>query len=712
MYLMKSYYYDGSKQKSNKSRPFGPWVRQEIEEIPFARTNEGTALRDMIARAQVAILNPGEDHKRFLDKSFDPELPRSSQAKFSPNVIRLDIFSSEVADLSLFDLPGVISVPESEDERYLVDLVEQLVKTYIQSKASINLLCLPMNNDSANSKAANLIQRYADKTSTLGVLTKPDLYQRTESFQQWLDILQGRKFTFGHGYFVVCNAADVKVDHATAREAESSFFSEDPWINLPLAGMADRFGTQNLATALQILLEQQIRHNLPTIRQKIGDAIMHNQAELSQIPPRLETSAVLVVAQNLSDFKHRLAALFAVSSTNNYFCKAWKAMAKDFRDVLEKTKPKMRKRTRAEEARMERLGRLSATPVTPRSDDPQQVVDLDSEPERNNTEAGKRKREGPWASCDGIGCEFYLDDVRKIILETSSSNIGELVDPKAIDHMCQQSMQHWHEPLTVLHGHVRTLVVSNIRQLAAKTFAPHRQDTRLYKTVIQKIKEVLTEVIDTHQIKGENMLQIEVQVPFTTNDAEMTRQKGLVSDLLKKARKHQRLYDLNVIDVTPRKTKVKEDALPPDQFELEIETFSDVRAYYSIAYSRFVDNICQGIQAVLFSECIKRLEAALDDLFKIHKKEGMSSPRSGRHKLLTCHTGERICEDLLAEDPNVTEWRESHEREIRRLEEAMSEVETIYSGDERSDGYSSTTNGVNGMSDLVHDIQNGYPEGM
>ena len=623
MYLMKSYYYDGSKQKSNKSRPFGPWVPQQMEEISFTKTNRQAALCDLIARAQVAILNPTEDPNKFLQRDFDPTLPRKIQAKFSPNVVRLDIFSSEVADLSLFDLPGVISVPESEDERYLVDLVEQLVRSYIQSKASINLLCLPMNNDSANSKAANLIQRYADKTSTLGVLTKPDLYQRTESFQQWLDILQGRKFTFGHGHFVVCNAADVTVDHATAREAESRFFSEEPWINLPLAKMAGRFGTQNLVAALQILLEQQIRHNLPTIRQTIGDAIMQNQAELTKLPPRLETSPVLVVAQNLFEFKHRLSALFALSSTDSYFCKAWKAMARDFRKVLETTKPKMRKRTRSEEARMERLGRLSATPATPRSDDLQQVVDLDSEPDQNATPAGKRKRDGPWASCAGIGCEFYLDDVRATKLAKSSSNISDLLDPRAIYHMCQQSMQHWEEPLTVLHGHVRVLFNNSVRQIAVETFAPHNQETRLHKTVSQTIKEVLTDVIGTHQTKGKDMFQIELKVPFTTNDDEMRRQKGLTLDLLRKARRHQRLSDLNAIETTPRKTKMKEDALPEDEFDKEIETFSSVRAYYSIAFARFADNICQGIQAVLFSECLKRLEAALEDLFKIHKREGM-----------------------------------------------------------------------------------------
>ena len=166
----------------------------------------------------------------------------------------------------------------------------------------------------------------------------------------------------------------------------------------------------------------------------------------------------------------------------------------------------MRKRTRAEEARMERLGRLSAAPTTP-SDD-RQIVDLDPEPDRNATPAGKRKRDDPWASCDGIGCEFYLDDVRTTKLEASSSNIPDLLDPRAIYHMCQQSMQHWHQPLKVLHGHVRGLIVNSIRRIAAETFAPHNEDTGLYKIVNQTIKEVLADVLRTHQMMGEYTLRI------------------------------------------------------------------------------------------------------------------------------------------------------------------------------------------------------------
>ena len=80
--------------------------------------------------------------------------------------------------------------------------------------------------------------------------------------------------------------------------------------------------------------------------------------------------------------------------------------------------------------------------------------------------------------------------------------------------------------------------------------------------------------------------------------------------------------------------------------------------------------------------------------------------------VLTCIIGEKICEELLAEDPDLRERRESHEREIDRLKQAMSEIELIYSGDERSEGHSSSTNDVNGMNDLIHEFQNGYPEGM
>ena len=576
VYLMKSFYFDGSKPKSGRSRRTSPWHRQNVEEIFFASTNERQELCGLIARAQAAILNPGEDHRIFLHHTFVEDGHREN-VKFSPNVIRLDIYSDDVADLSLFDLPGVISVPESEDERYLVDLVEDLVKSYVKSRASINLLALPMNNDSANSKAANLIQRYGDKERTIGVLTKPDLYQRTESFQQWLDILQGRKFSFGHGYFVVCNAADVNVDHGTARKAEHDFFQGEPWVTMPLTKMAHRFGTHNLAAELQHLLEDQIRQNLPTIREKINSAVVENQANLSRLPPRRTNSAAVVIAQNLSTFKYDLQALFSTSSTSYPFRKLWNQIAQKFRSVLEQSRPRMKIRTKIEEANLQKRGRLN-TPITPmKANENHQVIELDSEPDQNMAAGSKRKREGPWAACNGIGMEFYLDDIRKISLDTYSSNVPDLLNPKAIEFLNQQCVQHWDIPLKVFHKQLARLLHDVIEEIARRAFDEHGRDSRVYQAAMQRIAQFLEDVLDRQANRNEDLLEIEFRVPYTTNEVAMRREKDSAWQVFQTARNNQRRNDLNEDQESPRKTKTREEVLPPDEFAKEIEMIA-VRA--------------------------------------------------------------------------------------------------------------------------------------
>ena len=99
---------------------------------------------------------------------------RKYQVKFSPNVIRLEISGPFLPNLSFYDLPGVINVSDVPEEGYLVDLVKNLVKEYIQADNSINLLTLPMTDDPANSSASKLIRDEKAEARTVGVLTKPD----------------------------------------------------------------------------------------------------------------------------------------------------------------------------------------------------------------------------------------------------------------------------------------------------------------------------------------------------------------------------------------------------------------------------------------------------------------------------------------------------------------------------------------------------------
>ena len=115
-----------------------------------------------------------------------------------------------------------------------------------------------MTDDPTNSTASSLVRKVKAEARTVGVLTKPDRRQQGESQMQWLEMLQGRRFQLGSGYFVVKNNPDATVDHATARVEERDYFlREEPWAT-SWNRYSDRFGTLQLQTFLSQKLTAQI----------------------------------------------------------------------------------------------------------------------------------------------------------------------------------------------------------------------------------------------------------------------------------------------------------------------------------------------------------------------------------------------------------------------------------------------------------------------
>lgn len=211
----------------------------------------------MLRLAQLAILNPGTAYENYLPGKADPG--PAIQVKFSPNVVRLEISGPGLPNMSFYDLPGVISVPEIDEEQYLVELVSNLVEEYIKDDSCINVLALPMTDDPTNSTASHLIRKVKAEERTVGVLTKPDRVQRGESFDQWVQMLSGQRFRLGLGYYVVKNNPDPTIANTTARVEEREFFrTEEPWAST-LSQQSDRFGTLQLQTYLSHKLTAQIK---------------------------------------------------------------------------------------------------------------------------------------------------------------------------------------------------------------------------------------------------------------------------------------------------------------------------------------------------------------------------------------------------------------------------------------------------------------------
>ena len=87
------------KSQSNKgigatrSQPLGPWSPQHPENYLFATTNSKDEVQDILFRAQLAVLNPGQPYQRYKPNP-SATLPTEMQVKFSPNVVRLDVGAS------------------------------------------------------------------------------------------------------------------------------------------------------------------------------------------------------------------------------------------------------------------------------------------------------------------------------------------------------------------------------------------------------------------------------------------------------------------------------------------------------------------------------------------------------------------------------------------------------------------------------------------
>lgn len=100
----------------------------------------------MIRRAQLAILNPSVDSDKFVEYKLpkEPEshpLNSKKQLSFSKDVIVLEISGPDLTDLTLVDLPGLIKNVADGDDPNSIELIEDMVKTYI-SKDSLILLVI------------------------------------------------------------------------------------------------------------------------------------------------------------------------------------------------------------------------------------------------------------------------------------------------------------------------------------------------------------------------------------------------------------------------------------------------------------------------------------------------------------------------------------------------------------------------------------------
>ncbi|XP_019159404.1 PREDICTED: dynamin-related protein 1E-like isoform X2 [Ipomoea nil] len=168
--------------------------------------------------------------------------------QISPVPIHLSIYSPNVVNLTLIDLPGLTKVAVEGQPESIVQEIENMVRTYVDKPNCIILAISPANQDIATSDAIKLA-REVDPSGdrTFGVLTKLDLMDKGTNA---LDVLEGRAYRLQHPWVGIVNRsqADINknVDMIVARRKEREYFATSP----EYGHLSSKMGSEYLAKLL------------------------------------------------------------------------------------------------------------------------------------------------------------------------------------------------------------------------------------------------------------------------------------------------------------------------------------------------------------------------------------------------------------------------------------------------------------------------------
>jgi replication fork clamp-binding protein CrfC len=189
--------------------------------------------------------------------------------------INLRIYSSNVLDLTLVDLPGMTKVPVGDQPPDIEKQIKNMILKYIRKDKCLILAVTPANSDLANSDALKLAKEVDPKgLRTIGVITKIDIMDDGTDARE---ILENKLLPLQLGYIGVVNRSQQDInDVKNIRDAlqdEKEFFENHP----SYRHIAFRLGIPYLEKTLHLVLTNHIRDTLPSLRDILFKNMMKHE---------------------------------------------------------------------------------------------------------------------------------------------------------------------------------------------------------------------------------------------------------------------------------------------------------------------------------------------------------------------------------------------------------------------------------------------------
>lgn len=208
----------------------------------------------------------------------------------SSNEIHIRIYSPNVPNLTLIDLPGLtmVACTDRGQPKEIKENIRQLIGSYIKSEQSLILAVMASRVDLETDLALDLIKEYDPHFQrTIGVLTKVDLMNPQTDVCNYLTHQISKDLQCRYGYYALRNPSTNEIENGVdaikAKDIESKFFESNLGYNSLDLESKQRLGINNLTNSLSKILVDAVKLALPSIVKDIIDNQMLVQEQLNEL---------------------------------------------------------------------------------------------------------------------------------------------------------------------------------------------------------------------------------------------------------------------------------------------------------------------------------------------------------------------------------------------------------------------------------------------
>ncbi|KAK4446965.1 interferon-induced GTP-binding protein Mx [Podospora aff. communis PSN243] len=493
---------------------------------------------------------------------------------FSKDILRVEITGPDHPHLTIVDLPGLIHSETKHQSASDVQLIQDVVQSYMKEPRCIILAVVSAKNDFANQIVLKLA-RLADSSGnrTLGVITKPDtLASGSPTEAEYISLARNQEVEFRLGWHVLKNMDSDKgtstLGERDAREAE--FFAQGGWTELPQASL----GVGRLRGRLSKVLLRQIAAELPNLIEEIDGKFTACQDQLLKLgKPRASLEEQRLYMFDLSQAFQSLVKAAVDGTYNNPF----------FVDA--KTPEGYRQRARAVVHNLN--GDFSSDMLQNGH-----LRDIVDDEEESEDAGGKGPRRVPKAE--------FIEHIKELMRRTRGRELPGTFNPMVVSDLFLEQCKPW-QAIAEKHvtkvwsaaNHFLTLVAEHIadpstsRELGQEIFEP------TMKQLLEQLRNKTTEFLKPHSA-GHPITYNH----YFTETLQKVRRERLTKSTTQAVKEFFGSPDMDRADLTSSyynlhalvSSLIATNEPDMDQFAAQ-EALDCLNAYYKVALKRFIDDI-------------------------------------------------------------------------------------------------------------------------